>query len=188
MFVLVNGSPMEEFTMERGLRQGDPLSPFLFNIIVESLSCCLKKALDLNMIKGAMLGNGELHISYLQFADDTILFLEPKMSGEKVVVEEDWAASLRCRKSNFPITYLGLPLGSRPSSKAFCDSVLLRIQKRLAPWKKKFLSKGGRLILIKSVLASIPTYYLSIFKVPVSVAQDIEKLQTIFFWGDGIEK
>ncbi|KAK3170496.1 hypothetical protein Dsin_032527, partial [Dipteronia sinensis] len=109
-------------------------------------------------------------------------------SGEKVVVEEDWAASLRCRKSNFPITDLGLPLGSRPSSKAFWDSVLLRIQKRLASWKKKFLSERGRLILIKSVLASIPTYYLSIFKVPVSVAQDIEKLQTIFFWGDGIEK
>ncbi|KAK3219221.1 hypothetical protein Dsin_013191 [Dipteronia sinensis] len=60
MSVLVNGSPIEEFILETGLRQSDPLSPFLFNIIVESLSCYLKKAFDLNMIRGAMLGNEAL--------------------------------------------------------------------------------------------------------------------------------
>ncbi|KAK3218066.1 hypothetical protein Dsin_012036 [Dipteronia sinensis] len=79
MSVLVNGSPTKEFGVERGLRQGDPISPFLFNIVVESLSCCLKKAFDVNMIRGVFFGNEEVHISYLQFADDTNLFLEPKL-------------------------------------------------------------------------------------------------------------
>ncbi|KAK3217841.1 hypothetical protein Dsin_011811 [Dipteronia sinensis] len=59
-----------------------------------------------------------------------------------------------------------------------------RIEKRLAPWKKKFLSNGGRLVLIKSVISSIPNYFLSAFKMPVGVAQRIEKLQRSFLWGD----
>ncbi|KAK3220873.1 hypothetical protein Dsin_014843 [Dipteronia sinensis] len=58
---------------------GDPLSPFLFNMVVESLSCYLKKAFELNLLKEASLGNDEVHISHLQFADDTILFLELNM-------------------------------------------------------------------------------------------------------------
>lgn len=44
------------------------------------------------------------------------------------------------------------------------------------------------MVLIKSVLASIPTYFLSIFKMPVGVANAIEKMQRLFFWGDGVKK
>ncbi|KAK3229395.1 hypothetical protein Dsin_001276 [Dipteronia sinensis] len=59
---------------------------------------------------------------------------------------------------------------------------------RLTPWKRRFLSKGGRLILIKAVLSSLPTYFLSVFKVPGGVAQMIERFQRNFFWGDGNAK
>ena len=54
--MLVNGSPIKEFFMERGLCQGDPLSPFLFNLVVEVLSRLLDKARDRGMIKGKDLG------------------------------------------------------------------------------------------------------------------------------------
>ncbi|KAK3221407.1 hypothetical protein Dsin_008432 [Dipteronia sinensis] len=216
--VLVNGSPTKEFALERGLRQGDLLSPFIFNMVVESLSCCFKKAFELNMLRGAVMGDNEVHVSHLQFTNDTILFLEPKAEylvnvkrilrcfemasglkinfhkscivqvGKKSATKENWAALIKCKKESPPITYLDLPLGARPGLKGFWNLVLMRIEKRLAPWKKKFLSKGGRLVLIKVVLASIPTYVMSIFKVPVNVAQAIEKLQWSFFWGDGAEK
>ena len=83
---------------------------------------------------------------------------------------------LNCRATSLPIQYLGLPLGSRPCSKAFWDPVIRKIEKRLTPWKRKLLSKGGRLVLIKSVLNSIPSYFLSIFKMPVGVASRIEKM------------
>ncbi|KAK2651636.1 hypothetical protein Ddye_011492 [Dipteronia dyeriana] len=67
--------------------------------------------------------------------------------------------------------------GARQSSKVFWESVLIRIERRLAPWKKKFLRKCGRLVLIKAILSGIPTYYMCIFKMPVSTALSIEKLQ-----------
>ena len=61
--------------------------------------------------------------------------------------------------------------------------VVEKIQNRLASWKAKILSKAGRLTLIKSVLNSLPIYYMSMFKMPKAIALKIEKLQRSFFWG-----
>ena len=88
----------------------------------------------------------------------------------------------------FQAQLMGIPLGSRPSSNAFWSPVIERIKERLNPWRRKFLSKSGRVVLIKSVLSSIPTYFMSLFKIPVGVALNIEKLQRGFLWGDGLEK
>ncbi|KAK2638139.1 hypothetical protein Ddye_025934 [Dipteronia dyeriana] len=78
--VLVNGSPTKKFWMERGLQQGDPLSPLLFNLVVEVLSRMLDKPRERGMIKGIGYRNDAIHINHLQFADDTMLFLEPRMN------------------------------------------------------------------------------------------------------------
>lgn len=61
--------------------------------------------------------------------------------------------------------------------------MLERVQKRLAGWKGMHLSKGGRVVLAKSVLASLPTYYLSLFVIPILVANRIERCQRDFIWG-----
>ena len=77
--VMVNGSPTGFFQSSRGLRQGDPLSPYLFVIGMEGLSCLLKQAVEGNFIYGYKLGDrdgGELVISHLLYADDTIIFCE----------------------------------------------------------------------------------------------------------------
>ena len=52
--------------------------------------------------------------------------------------------------------------------------------RKLVGWKKLYLSKGGRLTLIKSTLSNLPTYFLSLFLNPVSVANKLEKLQRDF--------
>ncbi|KAK2662063.1 hypothetical protein Ddye_000637 [Dipteronia dyeriana] len=99
-----------------------------------------------------------------------------------------WAARFKCKKAILPINYLGLPLGARPCALSFWKDIIRRCETRLASWKKKFLNKGNRLVLIKSVLSSIPIYYMSIIKMPIGVAHAMEKLQWNFFWGDGLEK
>lgn len=57
LLMLVNGSPTKEFSMRRGLRKGCPLSPFLFNLVVESLSIILMKAISLGLLSGARISN-----------------------------------------------------------------------------------------------------------------------------------
>lgn len=72
MSVLVNGSPTADFRIFRGLKQGDPLSPFLFLIIGEGLVGLVQRAIQLGRFKGYEVTSG-LSFSLLQFADDTML-------------------------------------------------------------------------------------------------------------------
>ncbi|PNX84008.1 receptor-like kinase [Trifolium pratense] len=83
MSVLVNGSPTEDFSVGKGLRQGDPLSPFLFLIAAEGLTRMMQKAVDNSNFHGYKVSN-ELQYHTLQFADDTILI------GEGGVEHGDW--------------------------------------------------------------------------------------------------
>ena len=78
-FVLVNGSPAGFFSSSRGLRQGDPLSPLLFLLIMEVLSRILKKSEEGGFIQdfqvGPIISTG-IRVSHLLFANDTILFCD----------------------------------------------------------------------------------------------------------------
>ncbi|RVW42718.1 Transposon TX1 uncharacterized 149 kDa protein [Vitis vinifera] len=79
--VLVNGVPAGYFSNSRGLRQGDPLSPYLFVLGMEVLSVLIRKAVDEGFISGCSLrgrGRIEMNVSHLLFADDTIIFYEAR--------------------------------------------------------------------------------------------------------------
>ncbi|CAL5336762.1 unnamed protein product [Camellia sinensis] len=81
--VLVNGSPTEEFQPQKELRQGDPLSHFLFIIAAEALNLLLARAVEKGLFRGASVGSNDLRISHLQFADDTIVLCE---GGQEEVI------------------------------------------------------------------------------------------------------
>jgi len=74
--VLVNGSPTLEFKPTIGLRQGDPLAPFLFLIVAEGLDGLVRQVLKMNLLKGVKVGREEVEACMLQFADETLFIFE----------------------------------------------------------------------------------------------------------------
>jgi hypothetical protein len=86
--------------------------------------------------------------------------------------------------------YLGMPLGAPYKGLSVWNSILEKIERRLASWQTLYLSKGGRLTLLKSTLSSLPTYFLSLFTIPASVAQHNRKASKEFsvgWMGDGVK-
>ncbi|GJT31915.1 RNA-directed DNA polymerase, eukaryota, reverse transcriptase zinc-binding domain protein [Tanacetum coccineum] len=70
--VLVNGSPTKEYEIFRGLRQGNPLSPFLFILAMEGLHTFICKAMNMGIFKSISIGDNNLRISHIMYADDVI--------------------------------------------------------------------------------------------------------------------
>jgi hypothetical protein len=216
MSVLVNGSPTDDFTVGKGLRQGDPLSPFLFLIVVEGLTGLMRRAVEIGRFKGYRV-NDSIHFQILQFADDTILigegiqdnlwtlkillrsfelvsglkinFVKSKLYGINIESRllEAGAAFLSCRSDVIPFKFLGVSVGANPRRRETWKPVVESMSKRLNLWKSRQLSLGGRITLINSVLSSIPLYYFSFYKAPVCVLKSLVSLQRNFLWGGGTE-
>lgn len=81
--VLINGSPSGMFNLQRGLRQGDPLSPFLFLIAAEGLYILMRKTTSIGLFKAAEIGREKVVVSHLQFVDDTILLGSASMENAR---------------------------------------------------------------------------------------------------------
>ncbi|WOG86222.1 hypothetical protein DCAR_0205423 [Daucus carota subsp. sativus] len=212
--VLVNGSPTEEFAPSRGLRQGDPLSPLLFNLVGESLSCLLNIGVRNCIFSGISLFGGKEIITHLQFADDVILFLHNAdasiigikrilqcfqlLSGMKVNFTKShlygfhipqsridkWTSCLGCMSGKLPFSYLGATIGASPTSVKFWEPLLARLRKKLGNFEATCISMAGRLILLKAALDSAPIYWLSLYKLPTSVLNSLERMRRSFLWGD----
>lgn len=84
---------------------------------------------------------------------------------------------------SFPDVYLGLPLGARYKCVSIWDHLLEKFRRRLALWKRRYLSKGGRVVLIMATLQNLPVYMLSSRIAPVKVVEEIEKMIRLFLWG-----
>ncbi|KAJ4839691.1 hypothetical protein Tsubulata_006579 [Turnera subulata] len=97
------------------------------------------------------------------------------------------AGRLHSRVDNFPLNYLGYQLGANMKRATAWKPVVDKLAKRLACWKGKFLSIGGRVTLIKSVLTGLPIYLMSLFKVPVGVLKKMRSTIRRFFW-NGYDK
>ncbi|KAJ0952311.1 hypothetical protein HanPSC8_Chr02g0070801 [Helianthus annuus] len=93
------------------------------------------------------------------------------------------ASGLGCRAGDTPFKYLGIQVGANMSRIANWDPAIEVFKNRLSAWKVKVLSIGGRVVLIKSVLESLPVYYFSLYKAPVTVVNKLEALIKRFLWG-----
>ena len=156
----------------------------------------------------------ERQITHLLFADGTLVFCKDTedqmaylswilawfeaLSGLRINLdkssllpvgrvenEENLALELGCKIGSLPTEYLRLPLGAKHKASSVWDGVEERFWKRLANWKRQYISKGGRLTLIRSTLSTFPTYVMSLFRLPRKVKIRLEKIQRDFLWGGG---
>jgi hypothetical protein len=192
----LNDENSEFFLTGRGVRQGDPISPILFNLVADVFTKMLIKAAMHNQITGLMHGMIPTGIVSMQYADDTLLFLKnnldnvvnlkwilsciEQMSGMRInfhkcdliainVEEEEAqiiAQSLCCRLGEFPMKYLGVPLHYKKLRKEDLQPVIDKILKKAGGWRGRLLNHAAKLELLRSVLASIPLYLLSVIKFP----------------------
>ena len=194
--ILVNGSPTKEFAPTRGLRQGDPLAPLLFNLVGEGLIGMMRQAIVKNLYRSYLVGKQKEPINILQYADDTVFIGQASLEnvivlkamlrgfemasglkinyaksqfgifGDYVNWSQEAAHFLNCRQMGIPFHYLGIPIGVRSSNQVVWEPLISKFEAKLTKWNQKSLSMAGRVNLINFVLNALPIYLLSFFKPP----------------------
>jgi hypothetical protein len=182
-------------------------------LVAEGFAGAMRSAVERNHFKGFKVGTGGLQISHLQYADDTLCIGETSIdnlwtlkailrgfelaSGLKVnfwksclisinvgnTLLESACDFLNCKRGGIPFKYLGLPVGANPRRLSTWDPMVAKIRRKLNCWGNKHISFGGRLVLLNSVLNSIPVFYLSFMKMPVQVRKKVVRIQREFLWG-----
>jgi len=200
------------FQTQKGLRQGDPLSPVLFNLVVDMLSILIARAKVNGQVSGVVPHLVEDGLSILQYADDTIIFMGhdieqatnmklilcmfEQLSGLKInfhkseifcfgkAKEEEnlYTQLFGCELGSYPCQYLGLPKHYKKLNNTDWKNIEERFEKKLSCWKGKMLSVGGRLVLINSILSNLPMFMLSFFEIPKGVLKKLEYFRSRFFW------
>jgi hypothetical protein len=151
-------------------------------------------------------------ISILQYADDTILFLEhdiakavnmklilcifEQLSGFKINfhkseifsfgkakdMEDQYRHIFGCESGTLPLKYLGIPVHYRTLRNAEWNPIENRFASKLGCWRSKMLSYGDRLVLINSVPTILPMFMLSFLKIPVGVRKRLDYYRSNYFW------
>jgi mannosylglycoprotein endo-beta-mannosidase len=208
--VMLNGSPGEKINYKRGLRQGDPLSPMLFILVMDVLGFMIKKAVEEDLLQP--LARRALQHRISIYADDVVIFLRPsaddidiildmlhlfgRASGLKTNVdkssvlpiqclEEDrriLQAHLPCQLLEFPCKYLGVPLSLKKLTRAQIQPIIDKVADQLPGWKADLLTRAGRKVLVQFVLTSMLIYLSMAMDLPPWAIKVIDKIRRGFLW------
>ncbi|XP_062089551.1 uncharacterized protein LOC133796085 [Humulus lupulus] len=210
--LLMNGRVQGKFKGEKGLRQGDPLSPLLFVLIMEYLTRRLQMAACVPTFRYHPMCKS-LNLLNLCFADDLLLFCKGNLASVQVLREaleefslvsglvintnkshvyfggipadqrQKMATELHLTEGSFPLKYLGVPMRPTKWKHEDCDIIVQKFRMRIHSWASRHLSYVGRIQLIHSVLFGLRNYWMGIFILPQSIIKEIEKLCRSFLWG-----
>jgi len=98
------------------------------------------------------------------------------------------AGTLGFRREHLPITYLGAPLAVGKRKRVLFDGILAKVRSRILGWSSKFLSSGGKIILIKHVLTSIPIFLLQVLSPPKSFLVALGRMLNGFLWNQSADQ
>jgi hypothetical protein len=209
--VAVNGSIYGFFPGKNGVRQGDPLSPYLFLVCMEYFSRMLRKA---SLSPGFRFHPkcDSLGVCHLAFADDVILLSRgdrPSVSclfqqlvsfgeisglninaskssiyfgGVSDSIRHSILAETGFAEGSFPFRYLGVPLSPHRLLASQFSPLLQKLESAIHGWLGKNLSYAGRAELLKSVLYGMVQFWLNIFPLPELVIKRITSICRNFFW------
>ena len=211
--ILINGSPAGFFKSSRGLRQGDPLSPSLFILAADYLSRALDRLILGNKKMRYCTARYTMGISHLAYADDIIIFTQARraslrklkdclkhymeVSGQKINEGKscfymdkkhvEWAAGVTSvggfQQGDLPCTYLGVPIfRGRKKSNLFMF-IREKISQKILCWCHRYLSFGGRLTLVKSILEAIPVHIFQVLEPTKGALRLLEQVLARYFWG-----
>ena len=211
--VLFNGGRLDPFFPSRGIRQGDPLSPYLFILCMEYLGHLIEGKCSQKLWNPVRTSQGGLPFSHLMFADDVVLFAKADVgncvairdapdtfcnrTGQTVSeaktrvffspnVDRDSRESL-CDILGFSSTSnLGKYLGipiKHPGSPLDVSFILDRVKQKLAGWKANLLSPAGHAVLIQASASTIPAYVMQCNLLPNKVLEGIDRVSRNFLWG-----
>jgi hypothetical protein len=208
--VLINGALGRTIEHHRGLRQGDSLSPFLFDLAMEPLHRLLDLAFDSGIL--SKLRGTKCTFRASLYADDVALFINPtiqdiqglrdilsgfgcatglltNMAKSSITpiscagIDTDaLAQSIGIPVKHFPCMYLGMPLSVWKLAKADWQALLDKVDKYLATWKARMMSKAGRLEMLNSVLSSLPVYLMTINDMPAWVRKEFDRRRRAWLW------
>eukprot|EP00253_Pinus_taeda_P012160 PITA_12160 len=203
----------DTFRPSRGIRQGDPLSPFLFVIVTEGLGRIIKSAALSHNLKGLSFNNSPAY-THQQFVDDNMLFAHPSVQEARLLKdllstfsEASGALINRIKSQIFffntpvatqnsitqilgftiaklPSKYLGAPMIVSALKHASWTDLLDKFEAKLSLWTHRALNMASRIILIKAILQSLPLYLFTLLAAPKWVIKAIRNLQRNFLWGN----
>ena len=200
IYVLFNGGALDPFLPSRGIRQGDPLSPYLFILCMEILGAFIMEKCEAKLWDPISASRGGVTFSHLFFVDDLVLFAKAdgkncrairdvldtfcNLFGWKVSVEKSRAFFSPNVGSNTKEELCNiLEFCSTPNLGKYLGAIVERVQNRLAGLKTHLLSFAGRVVLTKATLSTIPNYAMQCASLPSKVTQNIDRLCRNFIWG-----
>lgn len=217
--VLINGTPEGFITPARGLRQGDPLSPYLFILCAEVLSHLMTRAMVDKSLMGVKIANNAPAVNHLLFADDSLFFtlanekaakklktifgVYEMVSGQAInhskssitfgakvrpTVKTKMRALLGIHNDGGIGKFLGLPeqVGNKKSE--MFAYITEKVRSVTQSWKQRYLSNGGKEVLLKAIALAMLIYSMNIFRLPKEICSEINTILAKFWWGSGDRK